>query len=642
MTYRITLLSSRSARIEFSKTDTFCDGPSFFFMNRGRSAFSKPAEEQNGKSIYRTDSLEIQVDDNASQVDEDSLTVHWDYNGKSGFWRPGDMDKQNLGASFSALDNCNRYITASGVHDFDPMEGQDGQRCSTNDLRRAVERALKKKNGEYPEENLPNEEIKNLALGKASENFARFPDFVLETLNKVRKFPPGFLSRSGLTIIRDTGPLWDENRRWFIPRPEGHFDLTVIACGDDFKGTLKEIANLAGPIPLLPKWALGIWFSCYRCMGPEEFRQLKKDFEKHDLPLEVVVIDNDWHEHHWHGFDWNRDLFPEPEEFFEWLQRNNLHNTFNVHPGYIPAEDSRLEEFRKRSGNRESPLSKDNSPHPIHVNCVPVNLMDKKQAEAWFEVFHRPLMEMGCDMWWIDGAMEHWDGEEGTAWLNHLYYEHTRKVSGKDVPAFSRASGMGCHRSTLAFSGDAWVQWEVLGQEVESTIRGANVLMAWWSHDIGGFWNPEAGENKPPDDLFVRWTQFGCLSPIMRYHSDHGVREPWKFDKRILELCREALKLRKRLEPYFYELIQEAHNTGVAPWRPMCFEFPEEEESYNRWRQAMIGGNMLYVPVIEPDGTVEAWFPSGEWKHYQTGEKIRGPQIKKWRSPLHEIPLFLI
>ncbi|MBN1476072.1 hypothetical protein JXA47_04910 [Candidatus Sumerlaeota bacterium] len=638
---RITLLSPRSARVELSPSGEFLAGPSFFFMQRGEP-LPWPHRERVGEwRVHRSEHLEIRVRDGARDLSADTLEVHWTLDERSGVWRPGDVDEANLGSSFSALDNCNRLITAEGVHPFDPMDGHDAHRCSTHDLFRALDAALRPHMGRHPELKERDEEMTRLMLGKPSLWMPEFPPEVYEALAKVRRFPPGFLTRSGLTVVRDTGPMWDPEAQWFSPRPGGHIDLTLIACGDDFKGTLGEIARLSGPIPLLPRWALGVWFSCYRKMGAREFEQIARDFDVHGLPLDVLVVDTDWHERRWHGFDWNRDLFPKPAAFFEWLRREGLHTTFNVHPGFIPASDSRLPAYREQSGCDSPPLTAEEAPHPLHADCVPVDLTDPGQARAWFDVFHRPITEMGCDLWWIDGAMGHWDGDEGTAWLNHLYHRHARERGSAAPLAFSRASGLGNHRTTLAFSGDAWVQWEVLAQEVESTIRGACSLMAHWSHDIGGFWNSDFKENRPPDDLFVRWTQFGCLSPIMRYHSDHGVREPWLFGEEVLRLCREALLLRMRLVPHLEKLVREAHETGVAPWRPMCLEFPREEDAFCRWHQAMIGEGLLFAPVTKSSGDVEVWFPPGSWQHLQTQRVIEGPCVERWRADLGEIPLFL-
>lgn len=628
--------------MEFSPSSTFAEGPSFFFRDRGAPRPWARVSERSEATVFESESFTLTVRDGASSLDAGALEVAWRWGGRAGQWRPGDMDTQNLGGPFSSLDVLSREIVAEGVHEFDPLDGHDAHRCSTHEVHQALQRAILAGTGRFPVNGETQEELRRFAAGEPSRRLKRWPEGFHRALARVRRFPPGFLTRGGLTVIRDTGPLWDREKNWITPRPGGHVDITFIACGDDYRGTLGEIARLSGPPPLLPRFALGVWFSCYRRMGQRAFERLADSFDQHDLPLDMVVVDTDWHRGFWHGFDWNRRLFPDPPAFFAMLRERGIHCTFNVHPCHIPAGDSKAAEFRRRTGSTAPVLTEATASHPFFAGCFRADLMNPAEAEAYFDVFHRPVTEMGCDFWWIDGAMEHWDGREATAWLNHLYFEHVRGGSDRPV-AFSRASGLGCHRTTLAFSGDTLSQWEVLGQAVEMTVRAANSLVVHWSHDIGGFakGDPSWKQNRPPAELYLRWVQFGSLSPVMRFHSDHGVREPWRFGRRTLALAREALQLRMRLLPLFEALNREAHETGVGPWRPMCYDWPQEEEAFRRWRQAMIGDGLLFAPVIAPRGWVEVWFPPGRWMHFQTRAVTVGPCIKRWRAGPSEIPLFV-
>jgi alpha-D-xyloside xylohydrolase len=177
----------------------------------------------------------------------------------------------------------------------------------------------------------------------------------------------------------------------------------------------------------------------------------------------------------------------------------------------------------------------------------------------------------------------------------------------------------------------------VLGVEIEQTVRGACALLGHWSHDIGGFWLPGDKANKPPDDLFLRWVQFGALSPVFRLHSDHGVREPWLFESGTLRLCREAMRFRMKLIPQ----MEAAEQDGLPLWRPMCFAWPREEDAYAHWRQAMLGDDLLFAPVWREDGQVEVWFPPGTWRHLQFNRVVTGPLTECWKAAMEEIPLFL-
>jgi alpha-D-xyloside xylohydrolase len=67
--------------------------------------------------------------------------------------------------------------------------------------------------------------------------------------------------------------------------------------------------------------------------------------------------------------------------------------------------------------------------------------------------------------------------------------------------------------------------------------------LAYWSHDIGGFWG------EPSPELYVRWAQLGFLSALSRYHGATP-REPWRFGEEALAIFREYARFRSQLVPY--------------------------------------------------------------------------------------------
>lgn len=63
-------------------------------------------------------------------------------------------------------------------------------------------------------------------------------------------------------------------------------------------------------------------------------------FAGEQLPFSVAVIDMDWHlvdidpeyGSGWTGYTWNRELFPDPSRFLQWLHDRGMRVTLNVHP----------------------------------------------------------------------------------------------------------------------------------------------------------------------------------------------------------------------------------------------------------------------------------------------------------------------
>lgn len=73
---------------------------------------------------------------------------------------------------------------------------------------------------------------------------------------------PGPLTRNGYYWLDDSRTaLFDKTNDWVKPRPEKEsLDWYFFVYGNDFAGQLKEMAQLLGPIPMLPRYVFGSWF----------------------------------------------------------------------------------------------------------------------------------------------------------------------------------------------------------------------------------------------------------------------------------------------------------------------------------------------------------------------------------------------
>ena len=94
--------------------------------------------------------------------------------------------------------------------------------------------------------------------------------------------------------------------------------------------------------------------------------------------------------------------------------------------------------------------------------------------------------------------------------------------------------------------------------------------MPYVSHDIGSF----AG-NHLPEDLYMRWVQFGAFQPVRRLHSDHGDRLPWQYADAVRGAAANFLRLREAMVPYLYATARQAYDTGLPMARALYLEWPE-------------------------------------------------------------------
>ena len=441
----------------------------------------------------------------------------------------------------------------------------------------------------------------------------------------------GMLSRRGCTLVADEGRvIWDSAAQWFAPRPDPDaLDWYLFVYGHDYPHCLSEYTQACGSIPMLPEWAFGSWYSRYWPFSDADLREIVGRFRELGIPLDILVIDVDWHLYGWTGYDWNPDYFAQPEEFLAWCREQGLHTTLNDHPGIVPAADSHYVEAATKIG-----LDKIDE-----REAAGFDFTMKNHAEVFMDVLHLPLLDQGADFWWIDGAVAGPMGKWDLLTTNRVFYEAQQEHLGERTLVFSRYGGLGNHRYPISFSGDTHSQWAVLEYEVPYTATAGNVGIPYWTHDIGGFLG-----NKIDDELFIRWVQFGCLSPMMRLHSNHGVREPWNYSEEALAISRDFMRLRQRLMPYIYSCSAEVTETGMPLCRPLYLHWPEEEEAYSFGHEYMFGPSMLFAPVTRPGGRlpvdVEVYFPPGIWYDFFTGESYAGPSMLNQSIPLERTGLF--
>jgi len=448
----------------------------------------------------------------------------------------------------------------------------------------------------------------------------------------------GILSTDGGHLVFDEPRVyWNTKHDW----PEClnnivWFDGYFFAYGDKYKQALKDFVTVFGRIPMLPRWAFGFWYSRWYAYTDKEVVGLVEKYRKNKIPIDVMIIDTDWRDG-WGGYDWSKKYFPKPEKLLKQLRDMNVHSSLNDHPGYgnydaLPENDSHIPVIEKKLGAL---------PHQGQWAC---DWSNKKAIQVWKDDILGPFFDQGMDFWWIDGWIKGPFGStDSQYWANRIYYELAEERLKKRGMILARWGGIGSHRYPVQFSGDTASEWGVLKHQVEFTARSGNLGAAYWSHDIGGFFGRQVDE-----EILIRWMQFGAMSPILRTHSDHGDREPWKYSDRVMKLFRKQVHIRYALAPYFYTLAREAHDEGLPIVRPLYLDHSHNDGGA-MWRkhQYMLGGDLLVVPADEPvdkkTGFLRkrVYFPKGRWYALESDEVVQGTQDRWIDIPLDVIPTFV-
>lgn len=469
--------------------------------------------------------------------------------------------------------------------------------------------------------------------GQANETNLRGTARTLDDVSGNTQLEEGLIARAGWNVVDDSHTLVFEDG-WLMPRTHQGTDLYFFAYGADYRQCLRDYAQLTGQTSLLPRWAFGNWWSRYWDYSAEELRDLMTQFQAHEVPLSVCIIDMDWHLEGWTGYTWNTELFPDPPAFLDWLHEQGLKTALNLHPADgVGAHEAMYEAMAQRMGRTDG-------------EPVPFDIADPAYMKAYFELLHHPHEEKGIDFWWIDwqqGEVSKLPGLDPLWLLNHLHFYDLAR-DGKRPFIFSRWGGLGNHRYPLGFSGDTHVDWESLSFQPYFTATAANVNYGWWSHDIGG--HMFGIEDR---ELYTRWVQFGVFSPIMRLHSTKNrfhERRPWGYDAQVDQITSDMMRLRHALIPYLYTLSWQNVQTAVPPIRPMYYDYPEQEQAYVCPDQYTFGDQLIVAPYIYPadeDTRLSrqvVWLPEGDWYNFFTGEFVGGDKWLALYGDLEDVPVF--
>ncbi|MCB9858745.1 MAG: DUF5110 domain-containing protein [Phycisphaerales bacterium] len=467
----------------------------------------------------------------------------------------------------------------------------------------------------------------------------------LDGISGATDLPEGLLSRDGWAIVDESDSVVLEPRRdrlWPAPRNNGDaIDWYIFAYGHDYKAALADFTAVTGRVPLPPRYAFGTWWSRYWAYSADELRTLVNEFDANKVPLDVLVIDMDWHLDGWTGYTWNRKYFPDPDGFLKEMHHRGLKTTLNLHPADgVGKHEAQFAEMCKAMGL-----------DPEKTDRIPFDSTDPTFVDAYFNVLHHPLEKQGIDFWWMDwqqGAETKVAGLDPLPWLNYLHWTdmaRRAKETGRRPLIFSRWGGLGNHRYQIGFSGDTFCNWQSLAFQPFFTATAGNVGFGYWSHDIGGH---QPGRVDP--ELYARWIQFGAMSPILRTHTTknpEAERRIWKFPAEAYDAAKKAFQLRYHLIPYIYTAARECFDTGLPICRPLYYEWPELSEAYARDAGYLFGDALLVAPVVRPADPasgmtpVTVWLPPGRWRNGFTGRVYNGPTQARLLVPLDEMPIFV-
>ena len=578
---RITLITPRMARFEYAADGCFEDRETLAVLNRDLGKVEFTVSSADGWNVIDTGKMRIFHRPDGEKLSADNLRVEFDCAGTPASWRPGQSDKGNLLGTVRTLDRC------------------DG----------------------------------DMVYNRNKENYK---------IKKTRlKLGPGFLSRDGWSLIDDSSNVLVTmvgDRKWIAPREDKPLqDLYLLAYGHDYRRALADAAEVFGSQPLPPRYAMGYWYCRYWAYTDREIESIIDGLDRSGTPVDVMVVDMDWHLEGWTGYTWDKRFFPDPGAFLREMHRRGCRVSLNLHPaGGVGNHEEQFVEFARAMGV-----------DPEKTDRIPFDITSPKYMKYYFELLHHPEERRGVDFWWMDwqqGETTAMRGLDTLPWINHLHWEDMQKQNKRPL-IFSRFGGVGSGRYAIGFSGDTYSTWTSLAYQPYFTATSANVLYGYWSHDIGGHM---PGDIDP--ELYLRWVQYGVYSPILRTHTTKNYLADRRFTaypEPYSTLMEEAVRLRYELVPYIYSEDRRMLDTAVSLVYPLYYDYPEDERSYKATHEFFFGPQMLVAPVLKAAdpgselAEVRVYLPEGVWYDTVRGRTLEGPCEFRDKYLWDEIPVFV-
>ena len=246
------------------------------------------------------------------------------------------------------------------------------------------------------------------------------------------------------------------------------------------------------------------------------------------------------------------------------------------------------------------------------------------------------------------------DGRSGTEMRNAYCFEYQKCVSGVlggNGVLFARSGFVGCPAFPGHWPGDNEPNFGANGlpSVIVAGLSAAMSGFSIWGHDVGGYQNSNFGAS-PADraDLFIRWTQFACFSPIMQMHrqvlaqkrkdfqpgTNEELRQyPWGYGEEALKNYQFFAQLHTRLFPYIYTYARESSTSGLPILRPLVLLNQGDANTFAVEHAYHFGNEFLVAPIVTPNSNGRnVYLPAGNWFDFWDNTRRTGGQTIAWQN----------
>ena len=430
----------------------------------------------------------------------------------------------------------------------------------------------------------------------------------------------GLYSLDGIVSFDDSENYRINEMGSLEPPIKGNRDIYLFVYKKDFGYAIPDYFKLTGLPALIPRYALGNWWSKDTNYTQDDVLNLTNKFERYNIPISVFLFDKDWHIRRTDknlletGFTFNKELIPDPKLLINELHKKGVRVGLQINTvdGFYPHEE-KYQEIKEFLGYEKEGI-------------IPIDPLNPKVLDAVLKYGLMPLENYGVDFFWND--MKDTSDLHRLWAMNHYMFNNLSRDPAKRGMLLARNSLRAAHKYPVLYAGESIVSWENFKSSPFFNLSASNIGVSWWSHDIGGYTD---GIEDP--ELYVRSVQLGVFSPIMRFHSAGGKyykREPWKWDPKTFGIVTRYLELRHRLTSYLYTEAYKYHKTGTMIFQPLYYYEEHVYDDPTLRIEYFFGSELFVSPIIKKMNPImkrtihKFYLPDGVWYEFTTGKRYPG------------------
>ena len=429
-----------------------------------------------------------------------------------------------------------------------------------------------------------------------------------------------------------------------------------IFAGPDMPEILAAYTWLTGRIAPPPLWALGYhqsrWFH-YTQDAVERTAELHRE---HDIPCDSLWLDIEYMDGY-RVFTWDTEAFPDVVGMLKRLTDKGfrlisiIDPGVKYEPGYWVFDDALARDVLCKTEGGDVYLGQVWPGKTVFPDFV------TEEARAWWGELNAAHVQSGLAGIWNDmnepstGGISPYDMRFNGGKYPHARYHNQYgflmamataaglldALPSRRPFVLSRAGFAGIQRYAANWLGDNQSRWDHLWVSIPMAMGFGVSGQPFVGADVGGFQGSSNAE------LFLRWMQYGALTPFCRNHSELGNVDQyaWAWGDVIEDLVREAIRLRYRLLPYLYAAFSRASETGAPIQRPLVFDYQYDATVRDIDDEYLLGPDLLVAPVLAPGATARnVYLPQGGWYDWHTGELLEGCRYLLTTTPMDRIPIY--